>query len=556
MDDSRRSTNGRNPLPQLPMAGGWDWETALSGALRGALENALALGLARQRWFGSKTRTIRAARAAVALAIASDARLLLVEVEFASGPAELYQLPLTVMPWDRAQRLAAQAGTYLWARAELLGTGETVALVDATADETFCRELLRLIECEARLRGDNGELVAHRTDALATARGDAGRPLASRVSQAEQSNTSIVFGERLILKLLRRLEEGPNPDLEINMHLAQRGFAHVPPLAGSIEFRRASQEPWSLAMLQQYVVNRGDAWQVVLSRLSELLDARAGSAPPAVLSAGRGVKPLVAASRPIPAEASSALAPFLADADRLGRRTAELHLALADAGGNPAFEPRPITRHDLEQFSERTRATIVETFELLRQQAARLPGDVQARARDVLPLETAALEKVAGLADRPADLELIRIHGDYHLGQVLVTDDDVVIIDFEGEPARPLAERRQKQLALRDVAGMMRSFHYASCAAAAQCKRTGAPDRAAPCDAWSAASCYWMSAAFLAGYLRTIGGAAFLPRMHEDVARLLDACLLEKAVYELRYELNHRPDWVHLPLAALAELVG
>jgi maltose alpha-D-glucosyltransferase/alpha-amylase len=278
---------------------------------------------------------------------------------------------------------------------------------------------------------------------------------------------------------------------------------------------------------------------------------------------------LTASSELIPHEVLAALGPLVEDVARLGVRTAQMHQALADSTGEPAFEPEPLTANGQRQFAERTLQLIEETFELARKQAAVVTGRVRERDQGVLAREEQVAARIQDFAGRPIAVHKIRCHGDYHLGQVLITKSeekgtevilapachDFVIIDFEGEPARPLAQRREKQLALRDVAGMIRSFHYASRTGATSEKNAATPADATRLDIWSEAWHFWMSAAFLEAYRRTAAGAIFLPKSSDDFERLLDACLLEKAVYELRYELNNRPDWVYLPLAALAELV-
>ena len=384
-------------------------------------------------------------------------------------------------------------------------------------------------------------------------RGDAGVALPTRLLRSEQSNSSIIYGDRLILKLFRRVEIGLNPDVELNAHLTERGFTHAPPLAGAIDYRRADQEPWALGMLQGYVPNRGDAWQHLLGQLGELFEHVAGD-PPAAARAST-VEMLAAAVRPIPPEIAQTFASFLADAERLGQRTAEMHLALAAAAEDAAFSPQPLTAKAQQVFCERGIAAVRETYALLERQTPKMPAAVADRARHVHAQQHAVVDRIEQFTRHPVEVQLIRCHGDYHLGQVLVTDHDFVIIDFEGEPARPLAERREKQFALRDVAGMIRSFHYASRAAAQQAKEKRATAEAGRLDAWAATWHFWTSAAFLGAYCRITSGAVFVPASQNHLARLLDACLLEKAVYELRYELNNRPDWVLLPLVALSELV-
>jgi maltose alpha-D-glucosyltransferase/alpha-amylase len=244
------------------------------------------------------------------------------------------------------------------------------------------------------------------------------------------------------------------------------------------------------------------------------------------------------------------------DARRLGEWTAQMHLALAQAGDDPAFAPEPLSIDDQRLFAERTRAMAEETFAMLQAQLPAFSDESRRQAERVLPCKRDLAARLRRFAERPIEIAKIRCHGDYHLGQVLVADGDFTIIDFEGEPARPLAERRQKQLALRDVAGMIRSFHYASCSAAARAAHSATPEEKARIGRWARDWHATTCDAFLGAYRRAASGAAFVPRSDDELAQLLDACLLEKAIYELRYELNNRPDWVYLPLAALVDLLG
>jgi trehalose synthase-fused probable maltokinase len=338
--------------------------------------------------------------------------------------------------------------------------------------------------------------------------------------------------------------------------LTRRGFTHTPPLAGTLEYRRGSDEPWALAMLQGFVPNQGDAWQYILKRLGKFIEQVRHSPVPAETPPPDGATLLAASDEPVPPTIAQILTPHLNDAEQLGVRTAEMHVALAAATDGPALAPEPLTPDEQRTISQRALDMTHEAFELLRRERSKLAGAVADSADRVLALEHKANEQLARLADEPITVERIRCHGDYHLGQVLATGDDFVIIDFEGEPARPLAERREKQLAIRDVAGMIRSFHYASRAAVANAAPSPDPSERRATDAWAAAWYFWSAATFLRAYRRTAGDASFLPRSPEPFARVLEACLLEKAVYELAYELNNRPAWLYLPLAALVDLLG
>lgn len=540
---------------QLPST---DWRQVLAGDSQLELERLLAETLGSRRWFASKTRAIANANILDAFAIDGHARLLLVEVRFREGTPEIYLLCLAFATGQRAERLLREHPSAIWAHVEGIGAAETVLLYEPLVDESFSAALLRLVQDGRSIAGAHGELTGWRTDEFERACGDQRQPLAARVMRAEQSNTSVVYGDRLILKLFRRLETGLNPDLEISNHLSRAGFTHTPPVAGAIEYRRDASEQWALASLQRFVPNRGDAWQHTLAALAPVLEPAAVTRPlPADILQPMEASLVIAAGRAPPGDLADYLGTFIADAQRLGSRTGEMHLALAQAGGDEAFEPEPLIPHEQRDIAQRTRALVDETFDLLRRQAPLFAGETLALADKLLDCRPRALSEVAQFASQPIPLERIRCHGDYHLGQVLVTtEDDFAIIDFEGEPARPLDERRARQLALRDVAGMIRSFHYASCTAATQARQAveaaigkAIADKAA---AWN----FWTSVTFLRAYRATVRDASFVPRSDIEFERVLNLCLLEKAVYELRYELNNRPDWVYLPLVALVELLA
>jgi maltose alpha-D-glucosyltransferase/alpha-amylase len=236
----------------------------------------------------------------------------------------------------------------------------------------------------------------------------------------------------------------------------------------------------------------------------------------------------------------------------LGRRTGELHVALASEATNPDFAPEPFEETAVRQLHESMRATVSRAFGLLRQRQSTLPTGVQATANRVAGLESSLLTRLDALPQRRWTSQRIRVHGDYHLGQVLWTGSDFVIIDFEGEPDRPIAERRVKQSPLKDVAGMLRSFHYAS-QAGLMGLIPGVTDQAA-LKPWLQSWYVHTAAAFLRGYRQTVASAALVPDDPQEFADLLDLFVLEKLVYELAYELNSRPDWTQIPLAGLAEL--
>jgi maltose alpha-D-glucosyltransferase/alpha-amylase len=258
----------------------------------------------------------------------------------------------------------------------------------------------------------------------------------------------------------------------------------------------------------------------------------------------------------VPAKVNELIGPYLLSARRLGERTAEFHLAMASNVGNPSFAPEPFTPFYQRSLYQSMRNLTAQTFSLLRKRIGTLPEALRGQGREVMEMEGRILKRFQGILDRKITAMRIRIHGDYHLGQVLHTGKEFVLIDFEGEPARSLADRRIKRSPLRDVAGMLRSFHYASFAPLiGEVGGSVRSDDVKSLEPW--ADCWngWVSPAFLQGYLAVAKEGAFLPRTREEMAILLDTYLLEKSIYELAYELNNRHAWVKLPLLGILSLM-
>jgi maltose alpha-D-glucosyltransferase/alpha-amylase len=398
-------------------------------------------------------------------------------------------------------------------------------------------------------------LCALPTQAFADLRGPADVALVSTPLAAEQSNTSVVYGDRLILKLFRRVAVGVNPDLELGRFLTERtSFTHIARVAGALEYRSTTGEPTTVGILHGFVPNRGDAWAYTLEALDCFFAAARtqqsgwhATVPP---------QPLLAlAEEDLPPLVSEVIGPYVASARLLSQRTAELHLALASDPGDPRFAPEPLAAPDQDALAQSIRGLTTEAFQLLRRRLAALPEVVRGDAHQVLALESEVLGSVQTLSQRPLTALRIRTHGDYHLGQVLYTGDDFVITDFEGEPARPLSERQGKHSPLKDVAGMLRSFHYAAYAGLFNQDKAAfsSSEARGALEPWAQMWYLWISAAFVQTYLAYAGSASLLPP-RDECQVLLDAYLLEKAVYELNYELNNRPDWVHIPLQGIRQL--
>ncbi len=541
-------------LPLIP-AREYDGALDLSTAQR-ALLDELPRYLRARRWFAGKARRIKQVRIADQIPLPLDgvaATLLLVSVEYTEGDPELYVLPLAIARGDLARELLERTPHAIMARAL---PDETALLVDALADPSFSRNLVEQISRRRRFRGEHGTVVAQLTTAFRRLV-EPGTPLPEPVlGRAEQSNTSVLFPDRFLLKLYRRIEPGPNPELELERALSERlGFQHVPPLAGSLEYRPASGEAMTLAVLLGYVPNEGDAWQYTLDMLAGFLErALAYSEDPPSLGVDAASLLAREASSP-PSIVYELIDTYVESAHLLGQRTAELHRALASLTDDPAFAPEPFSMLYQRSLYQAMRSQLVQTFALLRDRLPQLPEDVRREADSVLQREREIVQVYQRLLQQLLPAQRIRCHGDYHLGQVLYTGRDFVIIDFEGEPARPLSERRLKRSPLSDVAGMLRSFHYAASATLFDQTQRGLLHDTARAERWLRFWYGWVAAVFLQGYLEGLQSTTLIPSDPRQLAVLLEAYLMDKAIYELRYELGHRPSWLAIPLRGILELL-
>jgi trehalose synthase-fused probable maltokinase len=441
--------------------------------------DVLAAWLAGQRWFAAKTRQITGVRAVDAVPLAR-ALVVILEVALDDGTVHGYLAPLRA--------------------------GPTVA--DALDDGEFCRALLALMRHQGQVVGAAGTLQG---GAVVPRLLEVPPDVPVRRLSGEQSNTSVLFGRALILKFFRRHVPGINPEIEIGRFLTERApFPGTPRLAGQLEYRSAAGTA-AVAVVQEFVDGARDGWEWTLEQLAEFYRrARTAPGPP---SADR---------------VADLAAPSLGALRRLGEQTAALHRGLATDIADPAFAPAPITDGDVAAWNAGIRAQI---------EAARavLGGDA---ALTIVPDTATGLRHLVGR-------HKIRHHGDFHLGQTLYRPDpgEFVIIDFEGEPGRPLPERRRKHAALRDVAGLVRSLVYAAAAA----RREGSDDLAAWGDAWTAEA----ERAYLDGYRTMAADATFVPASDAGFVAALAAFELEKAAYEVVYEANHRPHWIHIPREGL-----
>jgi maltose alpha-D-glucosyltransferase/alpha-amylase len=522
---------------------------------RSSLEAILPQYLRSRRWFGGKARPIQSVQITDSVQVASanggpEAHLVLVQVSYLEGESETYLLTVAVAAERDAELLHREQANSLIATVRRGDGNGRFTLYDATRDKKFAASLLESIGRRKRFKGSAGEITASPTEAFRSARGVQQSDLEPAPITTEQSNTSVAYGDKLILKLFRRPDPGVNPDLEVGRALTKvTSGVQVPPVAGYLEYRSDRREPMTLGVLQSFVPNEGDAWNYTLDNLSTYFE-RVLSNPPDIdpLTVAEHVVDL--AHRDIPRVVSDVIGSYLQSAALLGERTAELHLALASPEAGPGFQPEPFTTLYQRSMYQSNRGLMAGVFPALKRRVDALKDGVREDALAVIGREEDALRRFQLLLGRQLSGMRIRCHGDYHLGQVLFTGKDFVIIDFEGEPARPLSQRRLKRSPLIDVAGMLRSFTYAADVALLnELARGSVPSEGVPSlDEWSKVWGAWVGAAFLKEYLATMGESPILPQTGADMALLLNVLLLEKALYEVSYELNNRPDWLRIPL--------
>jgi maltose alpha-D-glucosyltransferase/alpha-amylase len=540
----------------------------LSGTAAVQLSRLLPGYLRARRWFRSKARRIKSVGLGESIPIPTntgEAVLALFDVEFTEGEGETYALPLALAPAQGAdqERIAREFPQAVVAH---VGPDPDPAsahwlLYDALYDPSFASALLEAVDARRRISGRRGQVAATPTPAfrsLVDASRATGAALEARPSRSEQSNTSVTFGDRLILKLFRRIEAGINPDLEIGQALTEAAFSHVPAVAGWLAYRAPRSEPAALAILQQFVANEGDAWEFTLDQLGAFYERAATiQGTPEVAPADIGAIVAASTAGDPPERVRALVGTYLDWARLLGERTAELHRALA-AVDDPAFKPEPFTALYQRSVYQTMRAQASAALGALGQRMAELPAAARAEAEEALARTAEIQARLRTILDRRIEARRIRCHGDFHLGQVLWTGRDFVIIDFEGEPGRPLVERRHKRSAMTDVAGMLRSFHYAALGTLLS-ERVGStirPDDVPRLAPWATYWYRWIAATYLRAYRAAGAGADFLTGSDDELVILLNTSMLHKVLYELTYELNNRPDWVSIPLRGLLDLLG
>jgi maltose alpha-D-glucosyltransferase/alpha-amylase len=529
-------------LPVLVLFDGWmsffrdrvvPWRIGMAEKTRAQLEtNALPRYLESQRWYAGKGDKAQRATLTDHALWETGGQWLMALLAVEGGPeSAAYFVPLSLAWEDRdEERMRALAPATV---AKVRQQANIGVLGDAFADEGFCSAVVKAIGAAREIAGVRGKFSFRPTRAFAAIAGKDFDKLAVSRPQSQSSNTIVTLGERLFLKGYRRLRPGVNPEVEIGRFLTE--VAHFPncvPVAGALQYVAAEGAPMTLALLQAYVPNQGDGWAYTLDYLERFFEQWRSVAEPPPDGVHGG---------------------YMALMRTLATRTAQLHQAFALRTGDPAFEPEPVTESDLAQWKQRVRDEADASLELLGQRLRELTLPPRTDARTLIGQREQLMAQIESYSLAPGGVLKTRHHGDFHLGQVLLTKNDFLITDFEGEPTRTFEARRVKHSALRDLAGMLRSFNYARWTALRRGVR-GHEDneRLAPlAREWEAQA----RGEFLAAYGEAARNGGLLTSL-DEARGLLELFELEKALYELRYELTNRPGWVAIPLQGILALTS
>lgn len=515
------------------------------------LENqVLPAYLKRMRWFGGKSLNFDSVLIYQNIPVAAGkdfVHYLLLKVRYTDHPTEIYALPLTFRLTTQIQDLPSEAVI-----ARLENTIAPGYIIDAIYDEDFRLALFQLMMHDRSITSAGHYPLYAKGGRLLKEHN--GMAFSSKVLKAEQSNSSIIYNDHFFLKFFRKLEYALNPDLEIIRFLTdQDQFHHIPAYAGSVEIHHPEKPPVLAAMLQRLVPNQGNAWNWNIERLDHFYSQVPGAGLLSGALPGRPRKHHISWEE-TPEKLRQLIGQDVHEkAVLMGKRTAELHLALGADPKNQDFAPEQVDKAGQTLFKEVLLKLLDNKFDLLQRNISRVPQAYQEGAGQMLKDREKVKNFLTIVLSHPPGGKRIRTHGDYHLGQVLISEDDLVILDFEGEPDKPHEQRRKKNSPLKDVAGMMRSYRYA--AYASLLTRFEQDDELREslipvADLWY----HFVSRYFLGAYLQSMEGSGLLPR-DEALNDMLQMFSFEKAIYELGYEINNRPDWAIIPLISLVKFV-
>jgi maltose alpha-D-glucosyltransferase/alpha-amylase len=544
-------------IPEISSKAGW--RSFPDADSRKRLESTVLLEyLKKQRWFREKSFAIQKLKIRETILIQTQteiSHIILIEASYIGGSSSIYFLPVSFAVHERAGKISSMYPQSIIAKLRT-GDGEGF-LFDAVFDENFCTALLRVVAGNKKIKGKYGEASGIHSRHFRSLLDERDLAINPRVLSAEQSNSSVVYEDMFILKLYRKIEAGINPELEIVKRLTEKiHFNNIPPYAGAVVYRSSGSAEASFCLLQRFVQNQGDGWTYTLNALTHFFSKILAEKPEKFELSFDTPFGLLLSLENTPDLLIDYIGSFFLEmVSLLGHRTAELHLALASLGDGPDFMPEPFSTLYSRALYQSMRSQTRRMTDFLKKNLKKLPEAVRDDAKKVAGLEDEILKRQHMIMEHKMRGLKIRTHGDYHLGQLMFTGKDFMIIDFEGEPARPLSERRLKRSPLRDVAGMIRSFHYAVYTAFRN--HVGSrPEDASYLEPWTDMWFKAVSGIFLSTYMASTGDSSLVPGDESECRILLEAYLLEKGVYELWYELNNRPDWVAIPVAGLLSILA
>ncbi|HEY3768173.1 MAG TPA: alpha-amylase family glycosyl hydrolase, partial [Candidatus Angelobacter sp.] len=537
-----------------------DAQEIFSTATRMTIARLLPRILRTRPWFASKKRTIRQVNIADVIPLPETrAYILLVNVEYTDGEPDIITIPLSLATGDQAETILRDKLHTVLAKLQGLPDAQSI-LYGAVFDRQFSDALLKAMLRRRRIKGENGDIVGMHTRALREAWGKVHSNLEPQPLTLDTHKILVTLGEDFALTLYREVQAGPNPDREIGEFLtSSTNFTHVAQSLGAVEYRVAQddvEEITTLGTLTTHLPNAADGWAYTLDHLGLFFERALaiGEDDPRLKDLASGT-PLALSSQQMPKMMNELLGGYAETATLLGRRSAELHIALSSHPEIPEFAPEPFTEFYRHGLYHGLLAQMTKSLDTLRLHVNLLSGAAQDEARRVIEKQDTLQERFISLRDTRISGMRTRHHGDYHLGNVLYTGSDFIITNFDGDYTRPMSERRIKRSPIKDVACMVRSLHYVSHAVLFN----HVPGIVTTQDAdwrlerWAKAWYQWVSALFLRGYFDTAGAAGCLPKTQAEVKALLDAYTLEKGLIEVEYELEHRPDWVRIPLHGILE---
>jgi maltose alpha-D-glucosyltransferase / alpha-amylase len=538
-----------------------DAQEIFGSATRNAIARLLPLILRGRTWFAQKHRTIRQVRIHDVIPLPETmAHILLINLDYSDGEPELFTIPLSLATGEQADTILREKLHMVLARVKGLPDPQSI-LYGAVFDRQFNDAVLKAMLRRRRIKGENGDLVGTHTRAFREAWSRVRSNLEPQPPALDAHKIIVTLGQDFVFTLYREVEAGSNPDREIGEFLTNHtNFAHGVRMLGAIEYRVTqedeSEQVTTLGTLTNYVRNAADGWIYTLDHLGLFFERALaiGEDDPRLKELISGT-PFALSSQPVPRVINELLGGHAETAVLLGRCTAEMHIALSSQPEIPDFAPEPFTEFYRHSLYHGLLAQMNRSLDALRNHVEQLSGAAQEEARAVLEQHDTLRERFNVLRDMRISGMRTRHHGDYHLGNVLYTGSDFIIKNFDGDYTRPMSERRIKRSPIKDVASMVRSLHYVSHAVLFN----HVPGIVTTQDAdwrlerWAKAWYQWVSALFLRGYFETAGAAGCLPRTQPEIKALLDAYTLEKGLNEVEYELQHRPDWVRIPLHGILE---